>query len=278
MIAITIEQIRSAADKTAADHLTAFAAVMDAFGQRIGQLANKYSTNGTRNHDLAEELEQEGRIAVWQCIERFQGESVAQFFTYVDRTLKGVMDDKRRTETRQGVSEDTARRFEQCLTVCAGDPYEAEREATRPDGCLGKWRLSADMAYAARLAWLGSAYLDAPSKGEHGDDMPTLADRLSRDGFLSVSVDLADPSDVERGRRAAIKAAVHATLARMGRQQRYVLSADYGIDPVAPLDNDREIAEALEVAETRITVIRWKGKERFRELYLKGENVATVAA
>jgi FixJ family two-component response regulator len=124
------------------------------------------------------------------------------------------------------------------------------------------------MAYAARLAWQGVSYLDGPA-GEMDGTM-TLADQLANEGYLAVDADLADTSDVERGRRAAIKAQVHATLARMGRQQRYVLSADHGIDPVAPLESDREIAEALEIEEKRVTSIRWRGHARFRELYLAG--------
>lgn len=270
MIDLSVEQIRAAADKD----LEAVTAVLAALEPRIGQLANKYATNGgNRNHDLADELEQEGRIAVWQCIERFEGDSVAQFFTYVDRSLKGVMDDKRRIETRQGVSEDTARRFERCLTVCAGDPYEAEREAVRADGALGRERMTPDMAYAARLAWQGVDYLDAPVPGSNGggdggQDV-TLKDRIA-DRFVGLPEDLAEPADIERGHRKAVKFAVHNTLALMGKQQAFVLRATFGIDPVPPMDSDREIAESLAIEEKRVTVIRFKGKERFRSLYLAG--------
>lgn len=273
MIDITVEQIRAAADKGAEDHLTAFGAVLAALAPRIGQLANKYATTGgVRNHDLADDLEQEGRIAAWQCIERFEGDNVAQFFAYVDRSLRGVMDDNRRIETRRGVSEDTARRYERCLTVCAGDPYEAEREATRPDGCLGRERLSKDMAYAARLSWQGVNYLDAPVVGAKADspsEMITLMDRIA-DKYVGMPDDLIESDDITRAARKAVREAVHATLARLGRQQAYVLSATHGIDPVPPMEHDREIAEALAIEEKRVTSIRSRGYGRFRELYLAG--------
>jgi RNA polymerase sigma factor (sigma-70 family) len=269
MIDITVEQIRAAADSD----LTAISEVLTALEPRIGQLANKYATNGGhRNHDLAEELEQEGRIAAWQCIERFEGDSVAQFFTYIDRSLKGVMDDNRRIHTRQGVSEDTARRFERCLTVCAGDPYAAQAEAVRPDGCLGRERMTPETAYASRLAWQGVEYLDAPvGTGESTSEKTTLGDRLA---------DRAEPEFgfSESDRTRAIKRQVHETLGRLGRQQAFVLSATHGVDPVGQMESDRQIAEALDIAEPRITSIRSRGYSRFRELYLAGADAGQVRA
>ncbi|MEW2302598.1 sigma factor [Streptomyces sp. NPDC006655] len=281
MIDLTVEQIRAAA----ANDLQAVTEVLAALEPRIGQLANKYAANGgVRNHDLAEDLEQEGRVAVWQCIARFEGDSVAQFFTYIDRTLRGVMDDKRRCETRPGVSEDTARRFERCLTVCAGDPYEAEREAQRVDGCLGRERLSREMAYAARLSWQGLRYLDAPIPagpnmlGDPSEQTRTLVEVVA-DKYVGIPDDLADSADIERGHRKAIKEAVHATLNRMGRQQAFVLKATYGIDPVPPMDTDREIGEALGLGEkVSVRSIRARGHARFRELYLAGAAGAEVTA
>jgi RNA polymerase sigma factor (sigma-70 family) len=265
MIDITLEQIRSAADKSASDHLTAFGVVLDALAPRIGQVANKYATSGgIRNADLAEELEQIGRIAAWQCIERFTGETVAQFFTYVDRSLNGALDAERRRETRQGVSEDTAKRFERCLSQCSGDPYAAEREAVRADGVLGRERMTPETAYAARLAWQGADYLDAPVHNGH-----TTLGALVAETF-GVPADLVEAVDITRAERRAIRDAVHATLGRMGRQQAFVLRASYGIEPVPQMGSDREIADALGIEEHRITVLRWKAKARFRELYLAG--------
>lgn len=262
MIDLSIEQIRAAAS----NDLEAISAVLTALEPRIGQVANRHATTGgVRNADLFETLEQEGRIAVWECLGRFTGETVAQFFTYVDRTLNGMMGTQRRTETRRGVSAETAKRFERCLSVCAGDPYAAEREAVRPDGVLGYQRMTPDTAYAARMAWQGVDYLDAPAGS---GESRTLGDVVA-DSY-GVPDDLLEPADIDRARRSAVRTAVHATLDRMGRQQAYVLRATFGIDPVPHMERDAEIAEALEIGEHRITVLRSKGKDRFRSLYLAG--------
>lgn len=271
MIDLTVEQISAAASSD----LGAITDVLTALEPRIGQLANKYaSSGGNRNADLAEELEQEGRIAAWQCIERFQGETVAQFFSYVDRSLKGVMDDQRRTETRRGVSEDTAARFERCLSVCAGDPYAAQSEAVRPDGVLGRERMSVEMAYAARLSWQGMEYLDTPLAKHNGhgpgSEHMTLADYVAATQEPEYGYSESD-------RSKAIRHQVRDTLTNMGRQQAFVLRATYGIEPVGQMERDAQIAEALGVAETRITVIRSKGKDRFRELYLAGATPEVAA-
>jgi RNA polymerase sigma factor (sigma-70 family) len=272
MIDISPEQIRAAA----ANDLTAIGDVLAALEPRIGQVASRYATNGTTyNANLYEELQQEGRIAAWQCISRFEGTDVAQFFTYVDRTLRGVMDDKRRTETRQGVSNDTALRFERCLSVSGGDPYEAEREATRATGCLGRDRMLPDLAYAARMAWQGMAHLDGPVRLAEVGGAITLGEMVAD----TYEVAKAEADDQQRGRRKAIAEAVHTTLSRMGKQQAFVLRATFGIEPAPHMERDAEIAEALDVPEKRITVMRSKGKNRFRELYLAGANgVAEIAA
>jgi hypothetical protein len=195
---------------------------------------------------------------------------VAQFFAYVDRTLRGVMDDKRCEETRRGVSEDTAARFERCLSVCAGDPYAAQAEAVRRDGVLGNQRMSREMAYAARLSWQGVEYLDAPAPGINGGgdggQHVTLGDRIAE----RAADHEPEYGDSEGDRRSAVKRQVRTTLDKMGRQQAFVLRASYGIEPVGLLDGDSAIAGELGIAEDRISVLRSKGKSRFRELYLAG--------
>lgn len=269
MIELSLEQIRAAQT----NDLEAIKALLTALEPRIGQLANRYASNGgQRNADLAEELEQIGRIRAWRCIESFAGTTVAEFFAYVDRYVRGDMDAERRTETRRGVSIETAKRFERCLSVCGGDPYAAEREAVSPSGVLGRERMTPDTAHAARLAWQGLEYLDRPMTGYA--DVLTIGDLLA--DTMGVPVDLLEPSDFDRARRNAIREAVHATLARMGRQMAFVLQATYGVGNVPHMPTDAEIATALEVPETRITTIRHKAKARFRELYLTGAH--TLAA
>jgi RNA polymerase sigma factor (sigma-70 family) len=263
MIDLTIEQIRAAAD----NDLNAITDVLAALEPRIGQLATKHATNGgTRNADMAEDMAQIGRIRAWKCLETFQGATVGEFFAYVDKYVSGDMGAHRREETRQGVSESTASRFERCLAETGGDPYAAEREASRVDGMLGRERLTKEMAHIARLAWQGVARLNAPVSTM--DDSVSLGDLLA--DTLGMPEDLIEAADIDRERRHAVRDAVHATLARMGSQQAFLLRATYGIEPVPHMEHDSEIAEALGIAASRVTVIRWKAKDRFRALYLAG--------
>lgn len=274
MIELSLETIRAAAD----NDLSAIAKVLSELEPRICQISQKYALrNGRRDDSLYEDLQQEGRIRAWRCLETFKGSSVGEFFAYVDRYVSGDLDAARRAETRQGVSPVTARRFEVCLTECNGDPYAAEKEAQRTDGALSGQRLSPEMAYAARVAWQGTISLDAPvGESEPGGEwMASLLDLVSQ--TVGVPVDLLEASDTAKMRREAIRLHVHATLARMGRQQAFVLRATYGVAPVGPLD-EAGIAEALSVNLSRVRVMRSKGKDRFRELYLAGASVDTYAA
>ncbi|MFJ9646709.1 sigma factor [Streptomyces sp. NPDC101206] len=247
--------------------LAAVAAVVEATEDRVNQLARKYATGGGRTDaTLAEDLAQTGRIAVWECLSRFSGTTVAEFFTYVDRTLKGVMSDTRKEETRQGVSRSVAAAFESALSLAGGDPYEAERLATSADA-LGDRRLSADTAYAARLSWQGAASLDAPLGQADGGETFTLADALA--AKAEVPADLLEPSDFERERRNQTSIAVRRVLARMGGHQETVLMALTGIVPVSyyGAERDDELAADYGIPRTQVRIIRSKAKVRFAELW-----------
>lgn len=263
MIDITVEQIRAAAD----NDLEAVTAVLAQFEPHIGRLANKYATSGGRyDADRAEELAQSGRIALWERIGDFNGDTVGEFVSYMDKWIRGTMAGERRDDSQNGgVSRQTVWRFSKCLDVTGGDPYAAEREAVRPDGCLGGERMTPETAYAARLAWQGVVSLDAPgASGNEG----TLGDTIA--STYGVPDDLLEAADINAERRRVQRNAVHATLERMGRQAAFTLRATYGIDPVPHMESDAEIGAALEIDPKRIRRIRSMGKDRFRELYLAG--------
>lgn len=269
MIDLSIEQIRSAQS----NDLSAVTQVVEAMDQRIGQLANRHASKGGKlNLDLFEELEQIGRIECWESIAKFGGETVAEFFTYMDRTISGKMGDIRRSETRQGVSAQTSKFFEIALSECGGDPYAAERYAAGE--AFGERKLSKDNAYAARLAWQGMEYLDAPmSGGNDGDDTPTLGTLMAQT-VPDLPEDLVTSADREAERKRVIRDRVHATLAKLGTQSAYVLRAMYGINP-APFHGfdaqaDEEIAAVFGSTPGKVRVVRSKAKARFRELYLMG--------
>jgi len=261
VIDLTEQQIADAK----ANDLEAVTAVVKATEARVQQLAWRYaSNNGRTDLDLLDDLAQIGRIAVWEGIARFAGRTVAEFFSFIDGTIQGVMTNARKTETRPGVSRAVAAEFERALSVAGGDVYEAERMVTQTE-VMGARRLSPEMAHAARLSYQGVEYLDAPVKtGDHG---LTLADWLA--ASLEMPTELLESSDFERARRNATRDKVHGVLNMMGKQQRTVLKALTGIEPVGyyGTENDEELASDYGYPPKRIKIARSEGKKQFAALW-----------
>lgn len=263
MLNITPEQLADAKN----NDLAAVSAVIAATEDRVQYHARSYATNaGNLDRDLAEDLAQIGRIAVWEILSRFQGDSVGEFFSFMDRSVSGAMDDERRRATRQGVSERAARDFETALSLAGGDPYDAEKLAQTD--AMGARKMSADLALSARLAWHGSLALDAPRGVEGG----TLADTLVAD------VRDADADRAQERRRVTAKA-VHRALDKLGTRANHILKGTFGIDGPVPFfgeGNDAEFAEYLGVTNVGLRSQRRKAKERFREVYLAGAALDTL--
>ncbi|MFJ4796965.1 sigma factor [Kitasatospora purpeofusca] len=265
-LSLTYDQISGARNNNLGD-ITAVLAAMD---HRIQWHADHYASTGGRvDRDLADDLAQDARFALWRAIERFEGTEVPQFFSFADRTIAGALADKRREMTRQGASRQAAKDFETALTMSGGDPYEAERFCVDPPA--GFRRLSPESAWAARMAWQGLRYLDAPT----GTDGTTLGDVIA--DSVGVPTDLVDQADVDRHRRNAVRDAVHFTLTKMGPMQGYILRADFGIAPVplyGPDVPDEELAADMGVTERQVRQGRYLGRRRFAELYLAGASEA----
>lgn len=177
MLNLTDAQIAAAK----ANEIEAVSAVIAETEERVGQLARRYATSGGRlDVNLAEDLAQIARITVWESLSRFEGTSVAQFFTFMERTISGKLAAERRTHTRQGVSEATSARFEKAMSIAGGDAYEAERVAQSEEH-MGTFKLSAEMAHAARLSWQGMDALDAPATRQDSerDHSGSLLDQVA---------------------------------------------------------------------------------------------------
>jgi DNA-directed RNA polymerase specialized sigma24 family protein len=263
MIKLSMEQIADAK----ANDLSAVTAVIEATEERVQQLAYRHASIGGRiDQDLREDLAQIGRMNVWEAIKRFEGTTVAEFFVFIDSTVDGQMSNERKRDTRQGVSRDTAARFEIALSAAEGDAYKAEKLAQTTE-VMGRRPMSADRAYAARLAYQGVQYLDAPATGDSGEGFSTFGEMLA--DVVGVPVDLLEPSDFEKARRRETRDKVHATLDRMGFQARTVLKGMTGIDPVGfyGTEHDEELAADFGIPRDRIRTIRSLGRKRFAELY-----------
>lgn len=261
MIDLTASQIADAQN----NDLAAVSAVIEATEERVIQLARRYATTGGRTDaDLLDDLAQVGRVAVWEGLSRFTGSSVAEFFTFMDRTVSGKLSDERKVQTRQGVSRAIAAEFEKALSMAAGDPYEAERLCTLSE-VMGAKRMTAETAYAARISWQGAEYLDAPV----GDnENATVADKLTDNYALAR----AEANDELSQRQRENKRRVHETLDLLPAEQEAVLAAEYGIGdfPCVGADDYRGLAEVAGVAYTAVESVRDEARKNFKTLYLGG--------
>lgn len=218
VIDITPAQIAAAQ----ANDLDAVHAVFEATDERIVQLAARNASQAGRvDPHVAEDMAQEGRVAVWEALGRFNGSTTAEFFTYISEHAGRAMNQLRQRTQRAGVSRAVAERFERCLVWAHADPAEAERLAQSADPkYLGAERMTAETARAARIAWQGSEALDAPASS---DDNTSLAERLT------YADEREEISDAEREARAAKIARVRETLDCLPQEHEAVLSAEFGI-------------------------------------------------
>jgi RNA polymerase sigma factor (sigma-70 family) len=278
---LTLDTIKAAQN----NDLTATGQVIAATESRITKLAGKaarrMATNGDRFAEYAEEFEQVGRIAVWESLSRFTGDTVDSFFAFMYATVENKLMDSVREERNgaTGADHDAVKVFASMLPMADGDVYLAEKlaQTVPPKGR----RLSADRANAARMAWQGADSLDAPAPvaeghGE-GDIYGTLGETLSN--TYGVPEDLITTDDLNKEDRRVKHALVNGILDSMGDGQRHVIRASFGIDPV-PLygyganHNDDELAADMGTTVLKVRDARTKGLKSFAKRYVKA--VATT--
>lgn len=268
MFGLTTEQIAAAKN----NDLDAVAAVIAATEQYVISRANKAATIGSRlDRDLADDLAQRGRIAIWEALDRFTGTNVAMFTEYIKMTLWGALTNGRKEETHTGVSRRASADFEMALTKAGGDPYDAEKLACNPDA-MGERKMSREGAYACRMAWQGTSSLDMPVTSSSGSVVP-VGELIA--GTLGIPEDLLTERDFETHRQRTIRGQVHGALDKMSDRMATVIRQDYGVgdvryygDQVA--EHDDEMASDMGLTVYQVQQARTKGKARFRELYLKG--------
>ncbi len=267
MLNLTEAQITAAQN----NDLGAIAAIISETEGLVTEAARRHSKfAGEDNATRAEDLAQEGRIAVWRALERFEGTAVAQFAAFIRQTIEGAMSDARRAEVYAGLSASAAHDFEMAMRYAGGDPFEAEKVATRAD-VMGPRRMSAELANAARLSWQGLQYLDAPAGVDDQGEPVTLGAQLAEE--IGLPADLVESGDIERHRRKVIRTQVHGTLGRMSERMAFVLKADHGISPVPRYGEDvpdSELAADMGVDAGQVRKVRYRAQERFSALYLAG--------
>lgn len=159
------------------NNLEAISIVVAETESRVRGLASKFAQRmsphgGDRYTQYREELAQVGRVAVWEAISRHQGDGVDSFFAFMHHTVEGTLRDYVRAERNGGVDADAMKIFSSMMDAAEGDPHKAEKLAqTLPP--KGR-RISAERAYAARVAWQGAVSIDAQN-----DDGSGIADTLA---------------------------------------------------------------------------------------------------
>jgi DNA-directed RNA polymerase specialized sigma24 family protein len=260
MDALTLDTIKAAQD----NDLAATSEVINATEDRIAHLAYKMGASA----DQRDELAQVGRIAVWEGLARWNGNTVDSFFAFIHKTVQSKMQDAKRIEWNQGATgadHDALKAFATCLAEADGDTGAAERLCqTLPEA--GR-RLSAERAYAARVAWQGPFSIDKP----HPETGTPYAELLPSE--FDVPGDLIEPSDLARAQRDRKIKTVRAVIESMGAKQAHVLKATYGIDPVACLgtgaEADAELAATLDMQPKAVKTVRRQAHLSFENRYRK---------
>ncbi|GAA0431103.1 hypothetical protein [Streptomyces luteireticuli] len=262
---LALETVRAAQNKD----LSATTAVIEATESRIAVLARKaarrMAERGPRHDDYYEEFAQQGRIAVWDALSRFDESVSPDFLGFAYGTVETTLLNATRAERNQGVDADAAKTFLSMLNRSGGDPYLAEKlcQTVPPAGR----RLSVDRAHAARLAYQGADSLDAPAPGAVDADEP----REHGTSTYGVPDDLITAEDLTREADREKRALVHGLLDTMGDGQAYVLRATFGIDPV-PLygtGNEDELAADMGTTKKAVREARSKGLKAFGKRYVK---------
>jgi DNA-directed RNA polymerase specialized sigma24 family protein len=191
---LTLAQIHAAQT----NDLDAIRAVLAEMDSRITRLANKaaggLATNPARYSDYAEEFRQDALVALFEYLPRWEGDSVDAFREYLYGAIAGELKAKTNAERNAGVDRDAFSTFKAMMEITS-DVFEAEKLAqTVP--AKGK-RLSADRAFAARLAWQGPVSIDKTSD----DD-----DETSILHTLAVTDESNDEIRPKVGRGAALEA------------------------------------------------------------------------
>lgn len=240
---LTIDAIRTAQGNDI-ESAAALSEILEATASRVDGLAAKaahrMAATGDRLESYREEFAQVGRIAVWEALPRFTGETVDSFYAFVYSTVESKLMDAARWERNgaAGADKDAVIIFGSALEEAKGDVYLAEKLAqTSPP--KGK-RLSADRANAARLSWQGTIYLDRPT--ESGSDSGYAVSQNTNMGSVASTLAFHD----ETPNIIRPKVGTGAALEALAVLHRY--SSAY--EALAALPAGPEDVDAIEAAIT----------------------------
>lgn len=274
MSALTIETVRAAQ----ANDLDAITTVITETESRIAKLADRAARRmgaaGARTDEYREEFMQVGRVAVWEAVPRFHGDTLDAFFAFIYRTVETALLDAVREERNGGVDKEAMKTFGRMLEEADGDVFLAEKlcQTVPPKG----ERLSADRAHAARLAWEGPVSLDAPATVTDapwdGGAVGTVAENVH--STYGLPEDLVTAEDTQREADRVKHAYVTSILDVMGENQRVVIRNSFGIAgcPCFGWGDDGDdygMSEHIGLTVPKIRDARTKGLKSFAKRWVK---------
>ncbi|MEU7200245.1 sigma-70 family RNA polymerase sigma factor [Streptomyces sp. NPDC045470] len=220
--------------------------------------------------DRLEDLRQEGRLAVLECLQRYDANGGAKFSTYAHKRITEALAEEANDLGSATVSPAAVSTFKAALGQVGGDWEAAEFLVTVIDSCH---RMSAAKAHTVRLVLEGVVSLDAPA-GD-GETFP-LHDSLADPYGYGVPEDLVEPRDVARRERAAKQALAHALLARLKENPARVVRMTYGFEPEVhlhqgydaqglPVPDSKAIAEELGTTPGNVRVMLTRSLAKLRQ-------------
>ncbi|MFJ8605398.1 sigma-70 family RNA polymerase sigma factor [Streptomyces shenzhenensis] len=215
-------------------------AILRAFDGRIRALARRISPRH------AEDVAQAGREALWSCLDRFSGNTVAEFAAYADATLRGAMRSAHLQLRYPGLSHDESALWVSAVKKAPDGDWDAAHRLL--DSGELRWRASADTAGAIKTAVRAPVSLDTPVSE---DNARTVAEVIP-----------SEPAPAAVNERAEVVAL--SVLALLGKQQREVLTRTYGIAGHGRMA-DGEIAAELGISRKGVIAARSKALRRMRE-------------
>ncbi|MEW2454386.1 RNA polymerase sigma factor [Streptomyces albus] len=187
------------------------------------------------NRQHAEDLAQEGRAALWLCLQRFDGLTPEHFVNYAVKTVTGTMKEAHCAIRYPGISLDEAKLWHSACKHADGNAVEAERLLT--SGELA-WRMSPATAKAVRSAV-------SPTE--------SLSEELTQEA----------PAESSGGDTERSSGRVAWMLLTLPDQQRTVLEMTYGIGKYGRM-TDSEIAASLGIPKGHVASARSKALKRLR--------------
>lgn len=243
-------------------------AVITAMRPMVSYMARHY--NGQHNAELQHDLVQVGLVAVWECIQQYNGCGVPSYIGYARQHISGAMTRERAEQHCDGVSADARLRFEQCMRAADGDARRAAELAVGTSVLGAKHRMTPDAARAALMAHYGTRSMDAPL-APHRTDVEGEPKTLA-----CILADRSAPTtETHTARRAETRRRVRHILSLLNARQRLLICAmtGYGDMPVyGPVvpgaeTHDAELAADYGIPHKVIAVARNRAIARFQALW-----------